>query len=71
MPCVMKGNPFMYKLLELPRQQDIVALRRALWAHRIGHQVTEEEAVQVVLEQMTQHLIQVVRQLQHKLILLQ
>ncbi len=44
----MKGNPFMYKLLELPRQQDIVALRRALWAHRIGHQVTEEEAVQVV-----------------------
>ncbi|MCK0714141.1 rhomboid family intramembrane serine protease [Chromohalobacter sarecensis] len=38
----------MYKLLELPHQQDIVALRRALWAHRIGHQVTEEEAVQVL-----------------------
>lgn len=38
----------MYKLLELPHQQDIVALRRALWAHRIGHQVTEEDEGQVL-----------------------
>jgi len=39
----------MYRLLELPHQQDIVALRRALWAHRIGHQVTEETETTQVL----------------------
>ncbi len=38
----------MYKVLELPRNIDTRALRKALWAERIGHRFTEEGDVQVL-----------------------
>ncbi|GAB2784758.1 rhomboid family intramembrane serine protease [Halomonas shantousis] len=38
----------MYKALQLPRESDTRALRQALWAHRIGHRVTEEGDLQIV-----------------------
>lgn len=38
----------MYKVLELPRDTDTRALRKALWAERIGHRFTEEGNVQVL-----------------------
>ncbi|GHA95900.1 rhomboid family intramembrane serine protease [Modicisalibacter luteus] len=38
----------MYKVLEMPRDIDTRALRKALWAERIGHRFTEEGNVQVL-----------------------
>ena len=38
----------MHKVIMLPRTTDTRALRKALWAQRIGHRVTEEEDSQVI-----------------------
>lgn len=38
----------MYKLLELPGNLDTRSLRQALWAHHIGHRITQQENQQVL-----------------------
>ncbi|WP_108447160.1 rhomboid family intramembrane serine protease [Halomonas denitrificans] len=38
----------MYRVILLPHDVDTRALRRALWAHRIGHRITEEGEGQVL-----------------------
>ncbi|MEC9483504.1 MAG: rhomboid family intramembrane serine protease [Halomonas sp.] len=38
----------MYRVLKLPRDVDTRALRKALWAERIGHRFTDEEDAQVL-----------------------
>ncbi|SHL14820.1 rhomboid family intramembrane serine protease [Halomonas caseinilytica] len=38
----------MYRVILLPRDADLDELRRALWAHRIGHRITEEDDGQVL-----------------------
>ncbi|MHB0777400.1 rhomboid family intramembrane serine protease [Halomonas sp. WWR20] len=38
----------MYKVLQLPGDADISALRQALWAQRIGHRITQEGDLQVI-----------------------
>ncbi|MBB3331819.1 GlpG protein [Halomonas campaniensis] len=38
----------MYRVILLPREADTGELRRALWAHRIGHRITEEEEGQML-----------------------
>lgn len=46
----------MYRVILLPHDADTRELRRALWAHRIGHRVTEEAEGQVLwLVDPTQH----------------
>ncbi|MDI5984148.1 rhomboid family intramembrane serine protease [Halomonas sp. M4R5S39] len=38
----------MYRVIQLPLDADTRELRRALWAHRIGHRITEEADGQVL-----------------------
>ena len=38
----------MYRVILLPLDADLSALRQALWAHRIGHRITEEREGQVL-----------------------
>jgi len=38
----------MYRVIQLPHAVDTRELRRALWAHRIGHRITEEADGQVL-----------------------
>lgn len=38
----------MYRVIQLPSDADTRELRRALWAHRIGHRITEEEEGQTL-----------------------
>ncbi|CBV41693.1 rhomboid family intramembrane serine protease [Halomonas elongata] len=38
----------MYRVILLPRDADLRELRQALWAHRIGHRITEEDDGQVL-----------------------
>lgn len=38
----------MYRVILLPRDADLRELRQALWAHRIGHRITEEDGGQVL-----------------------
>lgn len=38
----------MYRVMQFPHDTDTSELRRALWAHRIGHRFTEEEEGQVL-----------------------
>ncbi len=38
----------MYRVMELPLEADTSELRRALWANRIGHRITQEENAQTL-----------------------
>jgi GlpG protein len=38
----------MYRVMQLPPDLDTRDLRRALWAHRIGHRITQEEGGQML-----------------------